>query len=48
VQNSDLEGEPDTLYDVFEGILSGLLMVLEKGDVPKQFQDYIGHSHAFE
>jgi len=29
------------LHDVFEGILSGLLMVLEKGDLPKSIQDYI-------
>ena len=38
---SDSDDEADTLYDVFESILSGLLVVLREGDLPKEIQDYI-------
>lgn len=38
---SDSDSEPDGLHDVLESILSGLRVVLEEGQLPKDIQDYL-------
>jgi hypothetical protein len=38
---SDSDSESDSLHDVLESILSGLRVVLEEGDLPKEIQDYL-------
>ena len=42
--NSDSGEEPDTLFDVFESILSGLFVVLDEGQLPEEIQEFITNS----
>ena len=44
INNSHSGEEPDTLFDVFESILSGLFVVLDEGQLPEEIQEFITNS----